>query len=175
MNVFGIVGYKNSGKTTMVERLVAVFTERGFAVSTVKHAHHAMDVDQPGRDSYRHREAGAREVLVSSGSRWALMHELSGAPEPSLDELLSRLTAVDLVLVEGFKTGRHRKVEVHRAAAGQRLLATTDRTIEAVATDVADLEIDRPVLPLNAPDAVADFIAGAVGLGAPPSSGPARS
>ena len=119
MNVFGIVGRKNSGKTHLVARLVAAATRRGLVVSTVKHAHHGFDVDQPGKDSYVHREAGAREVVVSSALRWALLHVNRGAPEPSLDELLARLSPCDLVLVEGFKAGRHSKLEVYRPACGQ--------------------------------------------------------
>ena len=119
MRVYGVTGWKNSGKTTLVERLVAEITGRGLAVSTLKHAHHAFDVDRPGKDSYRHRAAGARQVLVASSRRWALMSELRGAPEPPLAELLARLDPVDLVLVEGWKRDRHPKIEARRAAAAQ--------------------------------------------------------
>jgi molybdopterin-guanine dinucleotide biosynthesis adapter protein len=137
MKVFGIVGRKNSGKTHLVTRLVAQAAQRGLRVSTVKHAHHAFDVDQPGKDSYRHREAGAHEVLVASAQRWALLHELRGAPEPSLPVLLARLTPCDLVLVEGFKREVERRLEVYRACCGQSPLALEGAGIAAVATDDA--------------------------------------
>src|SRR5512137_2590787 len=137
MHVYGIVGRKNSGKTHLVTRLVSAATRRGLVVSTVKHAHHTLDVDQPGKDSWLHREAGAREVIVASASRWALLHELRGAPEPTLDELLSRLGACDLVLVEGFKRGDHPKLEVYRAGCGQPPLGADDATVEAIALDAA--------------------------------------
>ncbi len=163
MKVFGVAGYKNSGKTGLMERLVAEFTARGLTVSTVKHAHHRFDVDQPGKDSHRHREAGATQVLLSSANRWALMSELRGAEEPGLDDLLARLDPVDLVLVEGFKRGPHPKVEAHRAATKQPLLAPDDPTIRAVASDVA-LELDRQTFDLNDTGGIADFIASEVGL-----------
>ena len=163
MKVFGITGWKNTGKTGLVERLVTELTGRGFSVSTVKHAHHSFDVDHEGRDSYRHREAGAREVMLSSGNRWALMHELRGAPEVPLAELLSKLSPVDLVLVEGFKAEGHEKLECHRAEAGKKVLAHEDETVVAVASDVA-LELAQPVFDLNNTDAIADFIVKQVGL-----------
>ena len=163
MKVFGITGWKNTGKTGLVERLVTELTGRGFSVSTVKHAHHSFDVDHEGRDSYRHREAGAREVMLSSGNRWALMHELRGAPEVPLAELLSKLSPVDLVLVEGFKAEGHEKLECHRAEAGKMVLAREDDTIVAVASDVA-LELAQPVFDLNDTTVIADFIVKQVGL-----------
>jgi molybdopterin-guanine dinucleotide biosynthesis protein MobB len=163
VKVWGVTGWKNAGKTGLVERLVAEFVARGLRVSTLKHAHHSFDVDQPGRDSHRHREAGATEVLLASGRRWALMHELRGAEEPPLSELLAHMAPVDLILVEGWKRDRHPKVEAHRAAAGQPLIAPGDPTIRAVASDVA-IEIDRPVLPLGDTAAVADFIAAELAL-----------
>jgi molybdopterin-guanine dinucleotide biosynthesis adapter protein len=164
MRLYGVTGWKNSGKTVLVERLIAEITGRGLTVSTLKHAHHAFDVDQPGKDSYRHRAAGATQVLVSSGGRWALMTELRGAPEPPLAELLARLDPVDLVLVEGFKRDRHPKIETRRAATAQDLIAAGDETIEAVASDVALDGLAVPVFPLDAVTTIADFILARVGL-----------
>jgi molybdopterin-guanine dinucleotide biosynthesis protein MobB len=132
-------------------------------VSTVKHAHHSFDVDQPGKDSHRHRVAGASEVLLASGNRWALMHELRDEGEPPLEALLERLSPVDLVLVEGYKRDRHPKVEAFRAETGNPLIAADDPTIRAVAADSA-VEIDRPVFDLDDTGAIADFILGEVGL-----------
>lgn len=163
MKVFGITGWKNTGKTGLVERLVTELSARGFTVSTIKHAHHSFDVDHEGRDSYRHREAGAREVLLSSGNRWALMHELRGAPEVPLVELLTKLSPVDLVLVEGFKAEGHEKLECHRAEAGKPVLAMEDASIVAVASDVT-LELQQPVFDLNDTNAIADFVVQQVGL-----------
>ena len=163
MRLYGVVGYKNAGKTGLMERLVAEIAGRGFTVSTLKHAHHSFDVDQPGKDSHRHRVAGASQVLLASRTRWALMSELRGAEEPSLEALLARLDPVDLVLVEGWKRDRHPKVEAHRAAAGNPLIAPEDETVRAVASDVA-LVLDRPVFDLNDTGAIADFILREVGL-----------
>ena len=163
MKIFGIAGWKNSGKTGLVERLVAEFVHRGLRVSTVKHAHHAFDVDQKGRDSYRHRQAGASEVLVASRDRIALMSELRGAEEPGLDVLLSRLAPVDLVLVEGFKSGPHAKIETFRKEAGHALLAPEDSSIRAVASD-CPLTVSVPVLDLDDTAAIADFIAAETGI-----------
>ncbi|MCB1341185.1 MAG: molybdopterin-guanine dinucleotide biosynthesis protein B [Pseudooceanicola sp.] len=163
MRLYGVTGWKNAGKTTLMERLVAEITGRGFSVSTVKHAHHAFDVDHPGRDSWRHREAGAREVLVASHARLALMTELRGEAEPPLEALLARLTPVDLVLIEGYKRERHPKIEAFRAATGTPLIARDDESIRAVAADVA-LELDRPVFALDNVAGVAGFILREVGL-----------
>ena len=163
MRVYGVVGWKNAGKTGLMERLVAEITGRGFTVSTVKHAHHTFDVDHPGKDSHRHRIAGAREVLLASGARFALMHELRGAKEPSLAELLTRLSPVDLVLIEGYKRDDHPKVEAHRAVTGNPLIAPGDPTVRAVAADVP-LDLDRPVFDLNDTASIADFILSEVGL-----------
>ncbi len=163
MRVYGVVGWKNAGKTGLMERLVAEITGRGFTVSTVKHAHHTFDVDHPGKDSHRHRIAGAREVLLASGARFALMHELRGAEEPPLDAHLARLSPVDLVLIEGYKRDGHPKVEAHRAETGNALIAPGDPTVRAVASDVA-LELDRPVFDLNDTKTIADFILREVGL-----------
>ena len=144
MRVFGVVGWKNNGKTTLVERLVAHLTAAGYRVSTVKHAHHEVDLDQPGKDTWRHREAGAEEVVLATARRWAVIHELRGAPEPSLDELLARMTPVDLVLVEGFKRCGHPKLEVHRQERGTPLLAVEDPSIVALATNEALPEMALP-------------------------------
>ena len=163
MNIYGVVGWKNAGKTGLMERLVAEITARGFTVSTIKHAHHSFDVDHPGKDSFRHRAAGAREVLLASRNRWALMNELRDADEPPLTELLSKLSPVDLVLVEGYKRDAHPKIEAFRAATGNALIATEDNSIRAVASDTA-LELDCPVFDLDDTTAIADFILAEVGL-----------
>lgn len=163
MRIYGIVGWKNAGKTGLMERLVTEITGRGIAVSTVKHAHHSFDVDHPGKDSFRHRAAGAREVLLASRNRFALMHELREEAEPGLQELLTRLSPVDLVLVEGYKRDAHPKVEAHRAVTGNPLIAPEDATIRAVASDTP-LDLDRPVFDLNDTGAIADFILQEVGL-----------
>jgi len=163
MKIYGVTGWKNSGKTGLMERLVAEITGRGVSVSTVKHAHHSFDVDQPGRDSYRHRVAGAHEVLLASGQRVAMMRELRGAPEPGLTELLARLSPVDLVLVEGYKREPHPKIEAFRAEPGNALIAQDYETIRAVASDTP-LELNRPVFDLNDTQAIADFILQEVGL-----------
>ena len=164
MKLWGITGWKNTGKTGLMERLVAGLTAEGLTVSTIKHAHHAFDVDQPGKDSHRHRIAGAQEVLVAGGLRWALMHELRDANEPPLDVLLSKLAPCDLVLVEGFKRAPHPKIEAYRAAAGHDLLAPGDPTIRAVASDVALTVTGRPVFDLNDTGAILRFIRAEVGL-----------
>ncbi len=164
MKVWGIVGWKNSGKTGLVERLVSEFVSRGLTVSTVKHAHHRVDVDQEGTDSHRHRQAGAREVMLASSGRWALMHELGDAPEPTLEELLDRLSPVDLVLVEGYKRSAHPKVEAHRRATGSPLIAVDDPSVRAVASDCG-MEVEgRPCFDLGDSAAIADFIALELGL-----------
>ncbi|WP_306116842.1 MULTISPECIES: molybdopterin-guanine dinucleotide biosynthesis protein B [unclassified Roseovarius] len=163
MNIYGVVGWKNAGKTGLMERLVAEITARGFTVSTIKHAHHSFDVDHPGKDSFRHRAAGAREVLLASRNRWALMNELRDADEPPLTELLSKLSPVDLVLVEGYKRDAHPKIEAFRAATGNALIAAEDNSIRAVASDTA-LELDCPVFDLDDTTAIANFILAEVGL-----------
>jgi molybdopterin-guanine dinucleotide biosynthesis protein MobB len=163
MRLYGVTGWKNAGKTGLMERLVAEITARGFSVSTVKHAHHRFDVDHPGKDSHRHRVAGATEVLLASRNRFALMHELREAEEPPLEVLLQRLALVDLVLVEGYKRDRHPKIEAFRAETGNALIAPDDPTIRAVASDVP-LDLDRPVFDLDDTRAIADFIFVEVGL-----------
>ena len=163
MRIYGVTGWKNSGKTSLMERLVVDITARGLSVSTVKHARHSFDVDHPGKDSHRHRVAGAREVLLASRKRIALMHELRDEAEPTLEVLLQRLGPVDLVLVEGYKRDAHPKVEAHRAVTGNPLIATDDPTVRAVASDTL-LELDRPVFDLDDTGAIADFILREVGL-----------
>ena len=138
MRVIGLAGYSGAGKTTLIVKLIPFLRERGFTVSTLKHAHHGFDVDQPGKDSYLHREAGACEVLVSSDQRFALMHELRGAEEPRLAELLGRMSPVDLIIIEGFKRDGHIKIEVHRTANGKPWLYPGAPGIAAVATDAKE-------------------------------------
>lgn len=164
MNVFGIVGWKNSGKTGLMERLVADIVERGFTVSTIKHAHHSFDVDQPGKDSYRHRQAGSSQVLLASKKRWALMTELREESEPPLSELLGQLEPVDLVLVEGFKRDAHPKIEAHRHETGQSLIARDDPTIRGIASNADHTGLDLPIFDLDATAEIADFILEKVGL-----------
>lgn len=149
MRVIGLAGWSGAGKTTLVARLIPVLAARGLRVSTVKHAHHGVDVDQEGKDSWVHREAGAQEVLVASPRRWALMHELREDAEPSLEALLARLSPVDLVIVEGWRRGGHVKIEVHRAALGKPLLQPGDTAIAAVASDGALPGLTVPWLHLD--------------------------
>jgi molybdopterin-guanine dinucleotide biosynthesis protein B len=159
MRILGLAGWSGSGKTTLLVRLIPELRRRGLTVSTLKHAHHAFDVDQPGKDSYEHRQAGASEVMVASAARWALMREHRGAPEPSLAELLPRFAPVDLVLVEGFKRDRHPKLEVYRPSLGKPLLCREDRMIRGVATDVPVPGLPVPRLALDDAPAVAAFVA----------------
>ena len=170
MKVFGIVGWKNSGKTGLVERLVAEITGRGFTVSTIKHAHHSFDVDHEGRDSWRHRQAGAKQVLLSSRNRWALMHEHCGDEEASYASLLSKLDPVDVVLVEGFKAEGFPKIEAHRRETGQPLIARTNESVLAVAADHRPEEIKQPIFDLNDATGIADFILQHLGIGGAPGS-----
>lgn len=162
MKVFGFAGYSGAGKTTLLEALIPRFVAAGLRVSLLKHAHHHFDIDQPGKDSYRLREAGCDEVLLVSGRRWALMHELRDAPEPSFDEQMARFSDCDLVLVEGFKHMPIPKLEVYRPSVGKPLIAGEgNKTIVAIATDEpAQLaqQTALPVLPLNDCTAIADFI-----------------
>ena len=164
MHIFGLAGWSGSGKTTLLAALIPELVRRGVTVSTVKHAHHAFDIDQPGKDSWRHRQAGATEVMVASARRFALMHELRDAPEPSLDQLIARMAPVDLLLVEGFKRGVHPKLEVHRPAAGKPFLYPEDPHIVAIASDEM-VSVPLPLLPLNNASAVADFILARHGFG----------
>lgn len=166
MKLFGVVGWKNSGKTTLVAGLVTELKSRGFTVSTMKHAHHAFDLDQPGRDSYKHREAGAQEVLISSGKRWALMHELQGEDEPALDDFLAKMSPVDIVIIEGFKSAAHAKIECHRATAELPLVSAKNKTIVAIASDVDVDAGGLQALDLNDVNAITDFVMAETGLSA---------
>lgn len=156
--LFGLAGWSGSGKTTLLTALLPVLIGRGLTVSTIKHAHHDFDIDKPGKDSYRHREAGAAEVLVASGRRWALMHELRDAAEPHLEELLARLAPVDLILIEGFKRHPHPKLEVHRPIVGKPLLAPDDGDIIAIASDTALDYAGLPLFSLADFDGIADLV-----------------
>jgi molybdopterin-guanine dinucleotide biosynthesis adapter protein len=163
MKIYGVIGWKNAGKTSLMERLVAEITGRGLTVSTVKHVHHDVDLDQPGKDTYRHRKAGASEVVLASAHRFALMREHRGT-EPDLAEILFRLAPVDLVLVEGYKRDAHPKVEVWRRETGHSLIQPGDPLVRAVATDADPGPLTVPVLDLNDTAAVADFILREAGL-----------
>ncbi len=158
MKIFGVVGWKNTGKTGLVTRLVSHFTEQGLKVSTIKHAHHTFDVDHEGRDSYRHRQAGASEVLIASRERVALIKELRGTPEPTLEDLIARLGPADLLIIEGYKGEGHAKIETHRAAAGKDLIAPDDSSIKAVASDIQLTDLSVPVFDLDDTGAIAAFI-----------------
>ncbi len=164
MKVFGLAGWSGSGKTTVLVRLVPLLAARGLTVSTVKHAHHGFDIDHPGKDSHRHRGAGATEVMVASAKRWALIRELHEAPEPSLAELLARMTPVDLVLVEGFKRDSHPKLEIWRRSNDKPLLCHEDPRIVGVASDEPVAGLPVPRLDLNDPNALTQFIIGHCGL-----------
>ena len=154
MKVIGLAGWSGAGKTTLLARIIPHFLQEGLRVSVIKHAHHSFDVDVPGKDSWVHRQSGAVEVLVSSGQRWALMHELRGASEPRLPELLVKLSPVDLVVVEGFKSEPHRKIEVHRTANGKAMLFPDDPAIVGIATDGA-VETALPIVHLDDIPAIA--------------------
>lgn len=164
MVVFGLAGWSGAGKTTLMRALIPALIERGLSVSTMKHAHHTFDIDQPGKDSYEHRKAGATEVLISSANRWALMHEMRGVPEPTSGELIPFMTPVDLLLIEGFKTEKHDKLEVHRPTLGKPLLCAEDTRIVAVASDEAIDGLRVPRLDLNDIEAIADFVIAHCGL-----------
>jgi molybdopterin-guanine dinucleotide biosynthesis adapter protein len=154
MKVIGVAGWSGAGKTTLISRVIPYLREQGLRVSVIKHAHHDFDVDVPGKDSWVHRQSGAEEVLVSSANRWALMHELRGAAEPSLPELLRKMSPVDLVVIEGFKSEPHRKIEVYRKASGKPPLFPEDPAIAGIATDAA-IETTLPVAHLDDIPAVA--------------------
>ena len=167
--LFGIAGYKNAGKTTLIVDLVRELVARGWRVGTVKHAHHDFDIDHPGKDSQRHRAAGAAEVIVASGRRVAHIRELAGAPEPALDELVGRMTGVDLVLVEGWKSGVHPRLEVRRAAAPAAAIAGSAAGVLAIVSDTPLPGESLPVLPRDDVPAIAGFILQSLGLpGSPP-------
>jgi molybdopterin-guanine dinucleotide biosynthesis protein B len=158
LKIIGLAGWSGAGKTTLITKLLPVLIARGVSVSTIKHAHHQFDIDRPGKDSYLHRESGAREVLVSSGNRWALMHELRGAPEPGLGELLQHLAPVDLVLVEGFKRDSHAKLEVHRVGNAKPFLYPDDPAIVALASDAPPPFLAIPSVDLDDIEAIADLV-----------------
>lgn len=158
MRILGIAGWSGAGKTTLLAKLIPELTRRGIRVSTMKHAHHAFDVDTPGKDSYVHREAGATEVMVSSHKRWALMHELRDDAEPDAAELIRHMTPVDLLLIEGFKNEPHDKLEIYRAANGKPRLSADDPTYVAILSDGPVAEAKLPVIDLNDTTAIADFI-----------------
>jgi len=164
MKVFGLAGWSGSGKTTLICALVPELVRRGLSVSTMKHAHHSFDLDRPGKDSYEHRAAGATEVLISSTSRWAILHELRGHDEPTTQDLIDRMTPVDLLLIEGFKLEPHAKLEVHRPALGKPLLHTQDPHIVAVASDRPLPGLALPRLDLDDIPAIADFVVQHCGL-----------
>ena len=165
MKVLGLAGWSGAGKTTLLAKLIPELIRRGITVSTMKHAHHAFDVDTPGKDSYVHRDAGATEVLVASANRWALMHEHRGAAEPDSKELMKHMSDVDLLLVEGFKRESHDKLEIYREANGKPLLASEDSHIVAVLVDGPMPETKLPVIDLNDTGAIADFVMQHCGFG----------
>lgn len=156
--VLGIVGWSGSGKTTLITKLIPLLLGRGVRVATLKHAHHAFDVDQPGKDSYEHRKAGACEVIVSSARRWVQMHEVGAGAEATLAQLLERVSPCDLILIEGFKTERHVKLEVFRQTTGKTALHPEDRRIVAIASDQSFPDAGVPVVDLNNIAAIADLI-----------------
>ena len=157
MKVIGLAGWSGAGKTTVLTRAIPLLLQRGLRLSVIKHAHHSFDVDIPGKDSWLHRQAGAEEVLVSSGARWALMHELRGAREPTLPDLLARMSPVDLVVVEGYKTDPHRKIEVYRSANGKPLLFPNDPAIVGIASDV-QVDTKLPAVHLDDIGAIAELL-----------------
>jgi len=158
MRIIGLAGWSGSGKTTLLIKLIPRLTARGLTVSTLKHAHHAFDIDQPGKDSHSHRLAGATEVLIGSANRWALVHELRGDAEPTLASLLAKLGPVDLVVIEGYKRERHPKLEVYRAAVGKPLLHPEDPAIVAIAADEPLPQASVPVVNLDDAEAIADLM-----------------
>src|SRR6266700_2386476 len=158
MRIIGLAGWSGSGKTTLLTRAIPRIVARGLRVSTLKHAHHAFDVDQPGKDSHSHRMAGATEVLVGAASRWALVHELRGEAEPPLTALLAKLTPVDLVIIEGYKREAHPKLEVYRPVVGKPLLHPDDPHIVAIASDAALPSVRVPVVSLDDVEAIADIL-----------------
>jgi molybdopterin-guanine dinucleotide biosynthesis protein B len=165
MKILGIAGWSGGGKTTLLKSLIPALIGRGVSVSTLKHAHHAFDLDKPGKDSHAHREAGAREVLISSTKRWALLHENQDEAELDLEAMLGRLSPVDLVLVEGFKHHPHDKIEVHRHANGKPLLQPDDPYVRAIASDIPFPDAGVPVFNLDDIKAIADFVMARTGLG----------
>ena len=164
MKIFGITGNKNTGKTHLIERVIEEIISRGLSVSTIKHAHHDTDIDSPGRDSYRHRTAGAKQVALSTKNRLAIMTELDNSIEISLQDIISAMDPVDIVLIEGYKTSKHPKIETHRSISKKPLLAMTNNTIQAVMSDCPLLAIKVPVFDLNNTLEITNFILNKVGL-----------
>ena len=164
MKVIGLAGWSGSGKTTLIVQLIPALVRRGLKVSTMKHAHHAFDVDKPGKDSYEHRAAGATEVMIGSGKRWALMHELREEAEPNSLRLMQHMTPVDLLIIEGWKAEAHDKIEIHRPAHGKPLIQPDDPQVVAVACDEVLPGLPVPRLDLNDVEAIADFIVAHCGL-----------
>ena len=158
MRVIGLAGWSGSGKTTLITKVVPVLIRRGFKIATIKHAHHEFDIDRPGKDSWLHREAGASEVIVSSGRRWALVHELRSEPEPPLAELLAKLSPVDFVIVEGFKHYTYPKLEIYRSTVGKPLIYPEDDCIVAIAADAPLPHAQLPVLMLDDIEGIADML-----------------
>ena len=158
MKIFGMIGWSGSGKTTLIKLLIPELIKRGFTVSSMKHTHHNFDIDKPGKDSYEHRMAGASQVLITGRQRWALLSENFNDPEPTIDQLLSRMDPVDIVLIEGFKTCSHPKMEVFRSTLGKRLLAKDDPTIVSIASDAPVANTKVPVIDLNNLLKISDFI-----------------
>jgi molybdopterin-guanine dinucleotide biosynthesis adapter protein len=158
MKVLGLTGWSGAGKTTLLTLLIPELTGRGLSVSTIKHAHHTFDMDKSGKDSYRHREAGAGEVLIASAARWALLHENRNGDEPGLETLLANLSPVDLVLVEGFKGEDHQKIEVHREGLDKPLLCRNDNSFIALAANYRPADLHLPLLDLDDVPALADFV-----------------
>ena len=158
MRIIGLAGWRGSGKTTLITKLIPRLTARGISISTLKHAHHGFDLDQPGKDSFFHRAAGASEVIISSANRWAILHELRGQPEWDLAALMGKMSPVDLVLVEGFKRDAFPKLEIHRIANGKPLIHPEDPHIVAVASDSALPQAKVPVVDLNDIDKIADLL-----------------
>lgn len=167
LKLLGIVGFKNAGKTTLTERLVSELTARRYRISTVKHAHHAFDIDQEGRDSWRHRQAGASEVAIVSANRWALVHELRGVPEPTLHEIVSKLAPCDLVLTEGYKWEKHPKIEVRNVTLAHPELAGKDSTVIAIAANGVIENSPVPVFDRENVTSIADFIVARMELARP--------
>jgi len=164
MHVIGVVGWKNSGKTRLVSALVRAIIDRGFRVSTIKHTHHSVDLDRPGKDTYHHRQAGAHEVVLASSARWALLHERRDEQEPTLDDLLTRISPVDLVIVEGFKSWSHDKIEVRRKTTDGPVLSLTDANIKALVCE-EKIESELPTFQPDSISEIADFIVDHFGMG----------
>jgi len=157
MKIFGFAGWSGSGKTTLVKSVIPALIGRGLKISTIKHTHHNFDIDRPGKDSFEHRVAGAHEVVITGAARWALLHENRGEPEPDIETMLTRMSPVDLVIIEGFKSYSHPKMEVYRPEVGKPLLCVDDSSIAAVASTIS-LDLEIPEINLNDVEAIADFV-----------------